>query len=388
VLRQDPDVVLVGEVRDGETAKLALEASMTGHMVMTTLHTNSAPAAITRLVEIGVAPFLVASSLTLVVAQRLVRRVCDSCATAYRPPTQVIAMLGLSEVDIDNASPRRGAGCLECGGTGYQGRTGVFEVLPVTASLRAVLMATPTEAAIVAASQKSGMQTLRASAIIKAHAGVTTYEEVLRVTQVDAADGEHCVACGGTVQEGMRACPWCTAAIADDRCPTCTKQVDAAWRMCPWCCTPVVGRGPVPPIDAIDDEGSALPQLLVIDDDESILSYVRAALAGVVDVETATTASAGLELIGSKAFDGALVDQRLPDLTGVELIRLLRSEASTAALPVLLFTGDSTAELMSAASVAGGDGTLIKPVDATMLEERILALVSNSARPGGRGRGC
>jgi CheY-like chemotaxis protein len=249
-------------------------------------------------------------------------------------------------------------------------------------------MATPTEAAIVAASQKSGMQTLRASAIIKAHAGVTTYEEVLRVTQVDAADGEHCVACGGTVQEGMRACPWCTAAIADDRCPTCTKQVDAAWRMCPWCCTPVVGRGPVPPIDAIDDEGSALPQLLVIDDDESILSYVRAALAGVVDVETATTASAGLELIGSKAFDGALVDQRLPDLTGVELIRLLRSEASTAALPVLLFTGDSTAELMSAASVAGGDGTLIKPVDATMLEERILALVSNSARPGGRGRGC
>jgi type IV pilus assembly protein PilB len=381
VLRQDPDVVLVGEVRDAETAKLALEASLTGHMVMTTLHTNSAPAAITRLVEIGVEPFLVASSLSLVVAQRLVRRVCDACATSYKPPARVIAMLGLTEDDIAAASARRGVGCSACGGTGYHGRTGIFEILPVTASLRAVLLATPTETAIVGAARRAGMQTLRASAIAKAHAGITTYEEVLRVTQVDAADGEHCAACGGAVQEGMRACPWCTAAIADDRCTNCSKQLEAAWRMCPWCREMVPGRA-LPPAGTADGEAARLPRLLVVDDDESIHAYVAAALDGVVEVDAVSTASAALDIIDTQSYDGLLVDQRLPDLTGVELIRLLRAEAHTAAIPVMLFTGYSTDGLESAALEAGGDGLLTKPVDPQLLEERILGLVSLSEWAG------
>ncbi|HMC70361.1 MAG TPA: GspE/PulE family protein, partial [Mycobacteriales bacterium] len=151
VLRQDPDVVLVGEVRDPETAKLALEASLTGHMVLTTLHTNSAPAALTRLVDMGVEPFLVASSLSLVVAQRLVRRVCDACSAPYTPAGRILSLLGIDEDDLAQATPRRGTGCSECGGTGYRGRIGVFEVLPVTASMRAVLMTTPTEGAVSAA---------------------------------------------------------------------------------------------------------------------------------------------------------------------------------------------------------------------------------------------
>src|SRR5262249_36124407 len=140
VLRQDPDVVLVGEVRDPQTAKLALEASLTGHLVLTTLHTNSAPAALTRLIDMGVEPFLVASSLSLVVAQRLVRRVCESCAAPYVPAAGTLTLLGINESDLAQATPKRGTGCSECGGTGYRGRIGVFEVLPVTAAMRGVLM--------------------------------------------------------------------------------------------------------------------------------------------------------------------------------------------------------------------------------------------------------
>ncbi|MDT7572068.1 MAG: hypothetical protein QOE05_2242, partial [Actinomycetota bacterium] len=169
VLRQDPDIVLVGEVRDQETAELALQASLTGHLVLTTLHTNDAVSAITRLVDMGVEPFLVASSLTLVVAQRLVRRPCDSCLTDYVPSPRTLSLLGIGETDLTGATPKRGKGCAECGGTGYRGRTGVFEVLPVTAEMRHVLLTTPTEAAIGAAARAHGMATLRTSALAAAH---------------------------------------------------------------------------------------------------------------------------------------------------------------------------------------------------------------------------
>ncbi|MDP9407066.1 MAG: Flp pilus assembly complex ATPase component TadA, partial [Actinomycetota bacterium] len=151
VLRQDPDIVLVGEVRDTETARLALEASLTGHMVLTTLHTNSAVAAITRLVDMGVEPFLVASSLSLVVAQRLVRTPCATCAVEQMPGEATMSLLGITGADLAGAKPRQGRGCMDCGSTGYRGRMGIYEVLPVTAALRSVLLAGGGEAEIAAA---------------------------------------------------------------------------------------------------------------------------------------------------------------------------------------------------------------------------------------------
>ncbi|WP_369056581.1 GspE/PulE family protein [Kineococcus terrestris] len=182
VLRQDPDIVLIGEVRDAETAELALKASMTGHLVLTTLHTNSAVGALTRLVDMGAAPFLVASSLTAAVAQRLVRRPCESCADGYIPDEDTLALLGLSIEDILDATPLRGTGCPECGGTGYRGRTAVYEVLDVVPSVRKVLMTTPTESALGEEAARIGMSTLRQSALAKAIRGETTFEEVVRVT--------------------------------------------------------------------------------------------------------------------------------------------------------------------------------------------------------------
>ena len=182
ILRQDPDIVLVGEVRDTETAELALKASLTGHLVLTTLHTNSAAAALTRLVDMGAQPFLVASSLTASIAQRLVRRPCAACAAPYVPEEDVMVLLELTQADLAGATPRRGAGCPECGGTGYRGRTAVYEILSVDAEMRAALMHDASETAISEVAARQGMVTLRGSAIAKAMRGETTFEEALRVT--------------------------------------------------------------------------------------------------------------------------------------------------------------------------------------------------------------
>ncbi|MDQ1746012.1 MAG: type pilus assembly protein PilB [Frankiaceae bacterium] len=380
VLRQDPDVVLVGEVRDKETADLALEASLTGHLVLTTLHTNSAPAAITRLIDMGVEPFLVASSLSLVIAQRLVRRVCEICAAPYVPPPRVLKLLGIEAEDLDAASPQRGTGCADCGGTGYRGRLGVFEVLPVTAAMRAVLMSTPNEGAVAAAARAAGMQTLRSSAVAKAHAGITTYEEVLRVTQVDSGSNPHrCTACGGSLSSDMVVCPWCTTNVDRGHCEECDRPLEAAWRMCPWCRTPARGAAVVVPGA---DKSNALPRLLVVEDDESVRAYISTSLSGTLEVVTVDNASDALELAIGSRFDGIIVDQTLPDLSGVELIRLLRSEAHTAALPVLMLTGSANQDLETEARNAGADDYLTKPVEPALLEERALALVQRSARVG------
>ena len=238
ILRQDPDIVLVGEVRDGETAELALKASLTGHLVLTTLHTNSAVAALTRLVDMGAEPFLVASSLTASVAQRLVRRPCPSCAEGYIPDETTLGLLGLRIDDILDATPLKGTGCPECGDTGYRGRTAVYEVLEVDGAMRKVLMKDPSEAAVGAQARAGGMLTLRASAIEKARRGETTFEEAVRVTHSDDhVGGRHCSACERPVEHDMIACPWCAATLDRGHCSGCSRTLDPDWRICPWCRT-------------------------------------------------------------------------------------------------------------------------------------------------------
>ena len=188
LLRQDPDVVLVGEVRDTATAELAMRAAMTGHLVLTTLHTNDAVAALPRLVDMGIEPYLVASSLTLVLAQRLVRTPCPDCAGPYKPDQPTMIALGLgtntaAQLRKASATPTRGAGCARCGRSGYLGRRGLFEVLEVTADLRRALLSGTDEAAVADLAAKHGYVPLRAGGLLLAHRGETTYEEVLRVTR-------------------------------------------------------------------------------------------------------------------------------------------------------------------------------------------------------------
>jgi type IV pilus assembly protein PilB len=371
VLRQDPDVVLVGEVRDTETAELALQASMTGHLVLTTLHTNDAVSALTRLVDMGVEPFLVASSLSLVVAQRLVRRPCAACAAPYVPSARTMTLLGIAERDLVDARPTQGRGCADCGGTGYRGRVGIYEVLPVTAQLRQVLLTTPTEAAIGAAARENGMLTLRASALAAANRGETTYEEVLRATHVDTVAGPRCPSCARALADGMVCCPFDGTPVDRGRCTGCDKPLDKQWSTCPWCRTAVDGTGVQVHVPA---PRSALARVLVVDHDPGAYAFAEGSLAGEAAIRYASTADEGLSLLAVEDFAAVVVANDLPDLSGLELARMLRSDPRTRSLP-LMVTGPASVELAEAARQAGADDYLQQPTEAPLLPERLQALL-------------
>jgi len=184
IVRQDPDVILIGEIRDLETAEIAIQAALTGHLVFSTLHTNDAPGAITRLQDMGVEPYLVASVLEGVLAQRLVRRICTACRVPDTPNAADLEALG-----IEGTSGRtlyRGRGCDECRGTGYRGRTGIYELFPITEDARSLILKRAPSRDIRRYAIEADMVTLRMDGWLKACESVTTVEEILRVTQEDA----------------------------------------------------------------------------------------------------------------------------------------------------------------------------------------------------------
>ncbi|HXX29590.1 MAG TPA: type II secretion system ATPase GspE [Myxococcaceae bacterium] len=187
-LRQDPDVIMVGEIRDRETAEIAIQASLTGHLVFSTVHTNDSAGAITRLVDMGVEPFLVASSLTAVLAQRLVRRLCTACRAAYRPTAEELAEVGMTEEKVARAGNPplyRAAGCAACGQTGYRGRSGIYEFLPVDDEIRTLAIKNVDSTTIKKQAIKRGMATLLDDGAHKVLTGETSIAEVLSVTQED-----------------------------------------------------------------------------------------------------------------------------------------------------------------------------------------------------------
>jgi len=185
ILRQDPNVVMVGEIRDSETADIAIRASLTGHLVFSTLHTNDAPSAFTRLTDMGIEPFLIASSVEAVQAQRLVRTICPHCKTEQKVDRDYLHRIGFPEADIETAKIWHGAGCEECRGQGYQGRKGIYELLIVTEALRPLIMNRAPATTIAQRAIDAGMRTLRVDGWNKVKAGTTTIEEVLRVTQME-----------------------------------------------------------------------------------------------------------------------------------------------------------------------------------------------------------
>jgi type IV pilus assembly protein PilB len=181
-LRQSPDVILVGEIRDSETAEIAIRAALTGHLVFSTIHTNDAPTTIDRLVDLGIQPYLIASSVILIQAQRLVRRVCKNCKKEVSYDPELIKELGIPEEEIPNMKFYKGAGCEVCNNTGYKGRIGIYEVMAITPKLREMILNGATSDEIREAAREEGMHTLREDGIIKIKKGITTVEEVLRVT--------------------------------------------------------------------------------------------------------------------------------------------------------------------------------------------------------------
>jgi len=185
-LRQDPDIIMVGEIRDFETAEIAIKAALTGHLVLSTLHTNDAPSTINRLLNMGIEPFLVTSATNVVVAQRLARRICENCKEEIKVPEQAIIDLGVKKEDVgDYKQLFKGKGCANCSETGYKGRVALYEVMPVKDELKELILNGASSAELKREAIRLGMQSLRMSALSKLKEGVTTMEEVVRNTVAD-----------------------------------------------------------------------------------------------------------------------------------------------------------------------------------------------------------
>jgi type IV pilus assembly protein PilB len=184
ILRQDPDTILVGECRDVETAQIAVQAALTGHLVFTTVHTNDAPSTIARLVDLGLAPFLITASVEGIVSQRLVRKICSSCKTPFEPTEEMLMELGLTPDDVKGKTFYFGKGCEQCNSTGYRGRMGIYEIMTLNDEIRELIMNNASTNVLRSAARKQGMTLLRENGLRAIYNGTTTIEEVVKETTI------------------------------------------------------------------------------------------------------------------------------------------------------------------------------------------------------------
>jgi type IV pilus assembly protein PilB len=343
VLRQDPDIVLVGEIRDGETATIATQASLSGHLVLSTLHTNDAPSAIVRLKDLGIDGYKIAAALKGVVAQRLVRRVCPECSVPVsveslppeaRPPAEQRA----------TAVPRQaGPGCKACGGTGYRGRMGVYEVMPVDERVARVIADNGSPDALIAAARGAGLTTLWDSAMNRVWHGDTTIDEVVRVL------GEH---------------------HTEDSSAAATTVPVAGGAAVPAATEPAA-----PP--AANDPGipAGPTRVLVVDDDRQMRRLIRM----ILEREGHTVAEAAdgldaLDMVESGQFDLMVLDLEMPRLDGFGVLEELRARVLTSSMPVIVLTSqgsDSEARVLD----LGAQDFVTKPVQPQSLQARVRAVL-------------
>lgn len=232
-LRQDPDVILVGEIRDHETADVAFKAALTGHMVLSTLHTNSAIGSITRLIDMGIKPYIIASALEGIVAQRLVRKVCKNCATLVPPDKDMLELLRVP-AGFFTGGVYVGSGCDACNKSGYHGRIGVYEVFIMNEDFRQIIGNDYKESGVLELARSSGMRTLLEDALEKVRLGWTTLEEVLRVIGPNVSLERPCLKCGRSIEAKFVFCPFC-GIVRENRCVVCHMPMDADWCHCPLC---------------------------------------------------------------------------------------------------------------------------------------------------------
>jgi len=230
MLRQDPDIIMVGEMRDAETAAIAVQAALTGHLVFSTIHTNSCVATVTRLRDLGIPSYLIATTIVGLVAQRLVRTICKKCRVKTEPTERDILRLGLKP----NVPVFRGEGCPACGGTGYKGRAGIFEILLLTQPIRDLIAANATENELRQAAISRGMVTLGRNALQKVVAGGTTVDEVFRVVETDADFASACPQCATPMEAEFVMCPACGYSVTSS-CPGCRRTLSLDWKFCPYC---------------------------------------------------------------------------------------------------------------------------------------------------------
>jgi type IV pilus assembly protein PilB len=236
ILRQDPDIILVGEIRDNETAKIATQAAQTGHLVLSTLHTDDAPSTVTRLADMNLEPYVIASALIGVVAQRLVRRLCLHCRRQYTPEPETLRALNMSEAAAAQFVFYKAVGCEDCNHTGYRGRMGIYEVMRVNDKVRRLIAQKASEDIIRDAAIANGMISLGEDALAKVKSGLTSAEELFRVVTEVKEVRTLCPSCSAAVGVEFMACPHCGTRL-NAGCQKCGRSLQAGWQFCPYCTT-------------------------------------------------------------------------------------------------------------------------------------------------------
>ena len=242
-LRQDPDVILVGEMRDFETADVAFKAALTGHMVLSTLHTNNSVASITRLIDMGIQPYILASALEGIIAQRLVRKVCESCSQQIDPDPELIRLLRIPEGSLSEGI-RKGSGCAACNQTGYRGRMGIFEVFVMNDDFRHLICSGYREAELFQQARIGGMRILLEDGIEKVRMGQTTLEELVRVVGPRMVSERQCSGCDRLIEARFIFCPHC-GSMRNNICLKCAAPLEDGWSICPLCGTRVTQEHPL-----------------------------------------------------------------------------------------------------------------------------------------------
>jgi type IV pilus assembly protein PilB len=350
ILRQDPNIIFVGEIRDQETAGIALEAAQTGHLLLSTLHTNDAPGTISRLFDLGIEPFLVASSLIGILAQRLVRRTCSSCAVPQAPAADVVEKIGGSHQLPLNGQWRVGRGCEKCAQSGFKGRIAVHELLQVNDELRELITRRAPEHEIRRAARAGGMRTLVEDGIAKAAQGFTTLEAILKVVAPDdmsVADDE----------AGNRAVPGGVS-----------LQKDTAQQS-----HPVAPESP----GTIALKEKSL--VLIVEDDRTITTVVKYFLEMEgFEVLVAGDGLIGLETAKREQPRVIVTDLDMPGMDGLAMVKALRGDALTQDVSILMLTSRASVESETLALSLGADDYILKPVEPRRLAARVKALLARS----------
>ena len=332
ILRQDPDVVMVGEIRDEETAEIAMHAAQTGHLVFSTLHTNDAPSTVTRLLDMGIEPTTLASALNLVVAQRLARRLCPACKQPASPPPEMAERLGMPE-DVELYGPK---GCSRCNGIGYKGRIGVHEVLYVSEQMRELIGRGAGDRELLKLAREQGMFTLFEDALDKALQGITSMDEVLRI----GAPPEDFV-----LRDRLR----------DGRIVPLGEANEMRRRA-------RLGKAA--------DDGAA--HVLIVDDSSSVRSLVRFVLSSEgFTVDECENGQDAWHYLGERIPDLVITDYEMPNMTGPELVEKIRTHGEFDSMPVIMLTSRREEEDEVLGLETGADDYILKPVEPLKLQARV-----------------
>jgi len=386
ILRQDPDVILVGEIRDAETAEVALRAAQTGHLVLSTLHTNDSVSTLTRLLDLGIEPFMLGSSLHLIMAQRLLRRTCEQCARPYEPDASKLSAVRLTRGAHEL---RRGPGCGACRKMGFAGRVASFEVMPITRRMASLIGTKASDASLRTLAREEGMRSLVDDAVQKACSGLTTLEEVLRVVDV-SDDRKSCPTCHRPVEEAFAVCPHCATRLQLN-CAGCGNRLEQDWHVCAYCGATQSANGarhakvslPAPSHagSAVDDGATRQFRALVVDDEEDFrdlltLSLDRSGLG--IAVEVAASGSEALQRVQADPPDLILLDVMMPEMDGFAVCEHLRSNVRTAFIPILMLTALDDPRNRARGFLAGTDDYLGKPFDRAELVARVRRLIQRT----------